>query len=169
MVSQVLFLLIVLRAIRTFLPGILVGVRLTILLMLLEILELLDLLATMLTGLILILSKMRFLMLCEPGFDQESLVACRAHKCRSRDIMLPHVKVEGGLVTKIPVTGGAVIRGLFHVLGPQVSFESAGITEFQFADRALLVIPFYSLHHVTDLLCLVLSAWVVHGKGLLQI
>ena len=95
--------------------------------------------------------------------------------------MLPHVEIEGGFISKIPVTGGAVIGGLFHVLCPQVSFESAGIAELQFADRALLVISFHSLHNVTNLLCLLFPSWVfpqaeavvhnevVHGKRLLQI
>ena len=75
--------------------------------------------------------------------------------------MLPHVKVEGGFVTKISVTCSTMEGGLLHVLGPPVSFESAGIAEFQFADGALLIIPFHSLHNVTDLLCLVLPTGVL--------
>ena len=128
--------------------------------MLFQILQFFDLLATVLTGLVLVFGQVDLFMLCKPGFDQVSFIAGRAHKCRSRGIMLPHVKVEGGLVTKISVTCSTVKGGLLHVLGPQVSLESAGITEFQFADRALLVIPFHSLHNVTDLLCLVFPTGV---------
>ena len=129
MMSQVLLLLIILSAIRTLLPLLLVGVGLTIFLMLLEILELFYFLATMLTGLILVFGMMSLLMFCEPRFDKENLVAGGALIGWCRGIMLSHVKIQGGLVTKVCVTCCTVEGCLFHVLSPEVSLQPAYITQ----------------------------------------
>ena len=149
--------------------------------MLLEILELLDLFATVLAGLILVLGKMRFFMLSKPGLNKENLIAGGALIGWCRGIMFPHVKIQGGLISKVGVTGSTMERCFFHVLGSEVCLQPACIAHFQFTHRALLIFSPHTLHHVADLFCLVLSAWVfpqtqavihnkmVHGQWFVQI